>query len=138
MSNGIMGALSANPASDTPTERVPPSSQQLNVGSVFRWTLEVHSDSICSAVSSLGEFACGRDGNARQDQPPVSPTQKLAESILSGQPVISGEDIGFRITSVRNRGTAVGELTVGQLMVRVNGVWREATLESTPRVIPVR
>lgn len=74
---------------------------------------------------------------ARQDQPPVSPTQKLAESLLSGQQVISGNDIGFRVTSVRNRGTAVDELTVGQLMVRVNGVWREATFEATPRVIPV-
>ena len=62
---------------------------------------------------------------ARQDQPPVSPRQELAESILSGQQVISGNDIGFRVTSVRNRGTAVrradGRATDGSRQRRVAG-----------------
>ena len=50
---------------------------------------------------------------------------------------IGGDDIAFRVTSVQSRGMIGGSnVVVGTLMIRVNGIWREAAINPMTGLVP--
>jgi hypothetical protein len=55
-------------------------------------------------------------------QPPLDRGQSRG---LNSPPVIAGNDLGFRVENTRDG------LPVGKLVVRINGHWVEAQLETT-------
>ena len=50
---------------------------------------------------------------------------------------IGGDDIAFRVTSVQSRGMTGGSnVVVGTLMIRVNGIWRQAAINPMTGLVP--